>query len=87
MKVADVIFTRGTKINKLDVWECEEAFENLGINIYDIIDTCCSEDSDFIYISSGFLHMLEMEEKVDGEYHHYFIKQEDGSFECETYKF
>ena len=87
MKALDVIFERGTQINKYNVWDLEEAFKNLGINFNDILDNCCGGVSDFIYISCGYKNMLLEGQKVEGEYHHYFLKNEEGDFICETYYF
>lgn len=78
---------RGTTINVIenDFWDPDH---NLGEPF----------NEDFIYVSNGFLSAIEMglspvevisvlDKNKIGEWHHLFVKQEDGSFEAVYVKF
>jgi hypothetical protein len=85
MKVADKIYHRGTEINKINVWDNEDIFEAKG---FDPLTICIDlgNGGDFIYVSNGFVCGMNQEETTIGEWHHYFVKTEDG-FEAEKFTF
>lgn len=79
---------RGTEINKVLFEELEDAMTSLGMNVKEskmlLTDNL---ESDFAYVSNGFLCGLRQEEITQNEWHHYFIKQNDSSFEAEKFNF
>ncbi|CAB4153424.1 hypothetical protein UFOVP622_36 [uncultured Caudovirales phage] len=77
---------KGTEINKVNFYELEELLEEKGI-YKKVFNNCLNEENDCVYISNGFLLGLTTEENTPNEWHHYFIKQLDGSFECEKLNF
>lgn len=77
---------RGTEINKINFYDLEDLLEQKGL-YKKVFNNCLNEENDCVYISNGFLLGLNQEEVTPNEWHHYFIKNEDNSFECEKLKF
>jgi hypothetical protein len=77
---------RGTEINKIDFYELEDFLEEKGL-YKKVFNNCLNEENGCVYISNGFLLGLKTEENTPNEWHHYFVKQLDGSFECEKLNF
>lgn len=72
------IYHRGTTIVKIE----NEVYQNGLLDIF---------SDDFIYCSLGFLNALNRglvpTTKYTEEFHHYFEKQNDGTFECKKINF
>jgi hypothetical protein len=83
---AQTINHRGTAINKLQFSEVEDLLENKGINVNEAFNLLADE-KEFIYVSNGFITGLKADEKGENEWHHYFIKDVDGTFTAEKFKF
>lgn len=82
------IYNRGTEINKVYFYDVEDLFENLSIDsnqVYNLL----ADENEFIYISNGFCNALKnsSEDIQNGEWHHYFTKEEDGSFQANKFYF
>lgn len=73
---------RGTEINKIDINSIESLLENKGININEAYSLMGDGQSDFIYVSNGFLRGLNDLDTQPKEWHHYFKKNNDDSFEA-----
>lgn len=76
------IFYRGTEIKKVHINSVQEYLETKGLDI----DTLFGDD-DYMYVSDGFIRGLYAEENTDGEYHHYFTKNYDGTFDAHKMNF
>ena len=83
---AEKIYYRGTEINKINFYDLEDLLEEKGL-YKKVFNNCLNEENDCVYVSNGFLLGLNQEEIAHHEWHHYFIKNEDGSFECEKLQF
>lgn len=70
---------RGTEMNKIQFSEIEFDLENKGLNVNEVFEMIADE-SEFIYVSNGFLSGLRKDVNDNGEWHHYFKKESDGSF-------
>jgi hypothetical protein len=70
---------RGTEINKISFSEIELSLEEKGLNV-DHIFVLLADQSEFVYVSNGFLRGLNSTENEVGEWHHYFTKDIDGHF-------
>ena len=71
---------RGTTINKIQFSEIESILEDKGFNV----DSCfnaMADENEFIYVSNGFVSGLNNDNN-DEEWHHFFKKDNDGSFEA-----
>lgn len=80
-------FHRGTEINKIAFSEIEYDLEDKGIDVMKAFMLMADENEN-VYVSNGFLRGLgAASENEDGEWHHYFKKDEDGSFEAFKFKF
>ena len=79
------IYNRGTEINKINFSEIEDKLEEKGFNIMSVFNLIADENEN-IYVSNGFVRGL-LNENEPSEWHHYFVKQEDGSFEAEKMYF
>lgn len=77
---------RGTEMNKVDFSDIEEMLENKGINILEA-NALMADDNDKVFVSNGFLSGLKNETTEVNEWHHYFVKQEDGTFEASKLNF
>ena len=77
---------RGTEMNKIQFSEIESYLEEKGLNINEAFDLLADE-KEFVYVSNGFVNGLKNEENEQGEWHHFFKKDIDGSFEAGKYKF
>lgn len=74
-------FVRGSEFNKLQFSEIESYLEAKGINVNAIFSQI-ADDNEFIYISNGFVNSLLKNENSQEEWHHYFTKNSDGTFEA-----
>jgi len=72
---------RGTQMNKMQFSEIESYLEEKNLNVMSFFNQLADE-KEFIYVSNGFIRGLESEENEVGEWHHFFKKQLDGSFEA-----
>lgn len=70
---------RGTEMNKMQFSEIEEYLEEKGLNVMEVFSQIADEN-EFIYVSNGFVRGLTTNENEIGEWHHYFKKEQDGSF-------
>lgn len=79
---------RGTTINKIDLFDFQYELESLGFNIYELCAQIGQDGEEIAYVSNGFLAGLrEFEDNNDGEWHHYFVKDEEGCFTAGKLKF
>lgn len=86
IEVTQVLFIRGTQMNKVQFSEIEAILEEKEINVNEAFNLLADE-KEFIYISNGFLHGLKKEENEQGEWHHFFKKDIDGNFEAGKFIF
>ena len=77
---------RGTEMNKMQFSEIEDYLEEKGLNVNEIFEMIADE-KEFIYVSNGFVSGLRSDENESGEWHHFFKKEEDGSFTAGKLKF
>lgn len=75
------IYHRGTEINKVFFYDVEELLESIGLDSNEVYNLLADEN-EFIYVSNGFCAALKNEEIQNGEWHHYFTKDENGQFEA-----
>ena len=80
------LYIRGTQINKIAFSEIADLLEDKGINVNEAFELL-SDINEMIYVSNGFISGLTTQENEQGEWHHYFKKSEDGSFEAGKMKF
>lgn len=79
---------RGTTINKIDLFEYQDSLDILRLEAMGIWSEISDGENDHVYVSNGFLRLLNNpEDMTDGEWHHYFIKDEDSSFTAEKFSF
>lgn len=86
IEIAAKFSSRGTEINKVFFSDMEDALEEKGFNISEVFGMLADEN-EVVYVSNGFVAGLERSENEDGEWHHFFVKQPDGSFTAEKFKF
>lgn len=77
---------RGTEMNKIAFAEIEPYLEEKGMNV-DAIFSTIADSSEFVYVSNGFVRGLKASENNEGEWHHYFKKDTDGTFSAGKLKF
>lgn len=77
---------RGTEMNKMQFSEIDYLLEEKGLNVNQAFDLMADE-KEYVYVSNGFLNGLKKEEIDSFEWHHYFKKQEDGTFEAGKLQF
>lgn len=77
---------RGTEMNKMQFSEIDYLLEKKGLDVNEVFNMI-ADDKEMVYVSNGFLSGLNAEENEIGEWHHYFKKSEDGSFEAGKLKF
>ena len=70
---------RGTEMNKMQFSEIEIYLQEKGLNV-DNVFFQIADENEFIYVSNGFIKGLKANENEIGEWHHYFKKEQDGSF-------
>ena len=78
---------RGTEINKVDAYDVQDLLIDMDLNGKNILSQINPNEDDNVYVSNGFLYALKNQESTINEWHHYFIKKLDGSFECEKVNF
>lgn len=79
---------RGTTINKIDLTNFQEELDFLGLDFMSVWMELGDGETDFIYVSNGFLGLLNNPENMtDGEWHHFFKKNNDGTFEACKFQF
>ena len=86
IEVTQVLFIRGTQINKVQFSEIEYILEEKEINVNEAF-SFLADEKEFIYISNGFLNALKKEVNEQGEWHHFFKKDIDGNFEAGKFNF
>lgn len=69
---------RGTEMNKMQFSEIESYIEDFGLNVNEVFEMIADED-EMIYVSNGFVLGLKSA-PAEGEWHHFFKKELDGSF-------
>lgn len=70
---------RGTQMNKIQFSEIESYLEDKGIdanNAFNIL----ADEFEYVYISNGFVSGLKSSANSEGEWHHFFKKELDGTF-------
>jgi hypothetical protein len=72
-------FVKGTTINKIPFSEIEPYLEEKGFNINQVF-LKMADDKEFVYVSNGFIQGLKADTNENGEWHHYFKKDDDGFF-------
>jgi hypothetical protein len=77
---------RGTEMNKMQFSEIEDYLQEKGINVNEAFDLM-ADGKEFVYVSNGFITGLKNEETQPFEWHHFFKKQEDGTFEAGKLQF
>lgn len=79
---------RGTRMCKVQFCEIEDYLIEKGIDANEAFDIMADE-REFCYISNGFRVGLlnDVDFISKGEWHHYFVKQEDGSFSAKKLSF
>jgi hypothetical protein len=77
---------RGTQINKIAFSEIESYLEEKGLNTNEAFNLLADE-KEFVYVSNGFVRGLKTELNENGEWHHFFKKDEDGVFAAWKYNF
>ena len=77
---------RGTEMNKVQFSEIEDYLLEKNLNVNEAFNLL-ADDKEFIYVSNGFIRGLELKENEIGEWHHFFKKNDDNSFNGCTYKF
>jgi hypothetical protein len=77
---------RGTEVNKIQFSEIESYLEEKGLKINQIFATIADKD-EFVYVSNGFVMGLKSHENEIGEWHHYFTKDFNGSFDAGKLQF
>lgn len=79
---------RGTTINKINLSDFQENLEEMGLNEMQVWLAIGNGEDDHVYVSNGFLNLLSNpSDMTDGEWHHYFVKDTDGEFTAEKFKF
>lgn len=79
---------RGTTINKTDLFKFQDELDILGLDAMTVWMEIGDGENDHVYISNGFLGLLRNpEDMIDGEWHHYFVKDSDGDFTAEKFSF
>jgi hypothetical protein len=74
-------FVQGSEFNKMQFSEIESYLEDKGMNVNAIFSQIADEN-EFIYVSNGFVNGLSKDENSKGEWHHYFTKNSDGTFDA-----
>jgi hypothetical protein len=69
---------RGSVFNKVQFSEICDDLEDLGFDVDSVFNLIC-DDKEFCYVSNGFLNALRTPIQ-EGEWHHFFKKEDDGSF-------
>ena len=77
---------RGTEINKIQFSEIEDLLSDKGINVNKAFELM-ADDREFVYVSNGFVRGLNSEINDNGEWHHFFKKESDGSFISGKFQF
>jgi hypothetical protein len=82
------IYYKGTEINKISLCDFDVIIklEEKGFNVMDVM-MLIADDNNNAYVSNGFIRGLMLDENEPNEWHHYFVKHEDGSFEAEKMYF
>ena len=75
---------KGSQINKIYFSDIEYDLEEKGFDIDTLFDLM-ADDNECIYVSNGFLTGLKSENEP-GEWHHYFIKENDFEAKRLTFK-
>ena len=70
---------RGTEMNKMPFSEIESYLEEKGLDVMAIFMQI-ADDSEFVYVSNGFVSGLRADQNEVGEWHHFFKKESDGNF-------
>ena len=82
---AQVINYRGTTINAIWFSDMEAALEAKGFDINTIF-SLIADEKEKCYVSNGFIRGLHSDNEI-GEWHHYFVKEADGTFEARKLQF
>jgi hypothetical protein len=77
---------RGTQMNKVAFSDIEDLLTDKGIDANEAF-SLMADEREFVYVSNGFLRGLNAENLEFGEWHHYFKKSDDNTFEAEKLKF
>lgn len=77
---------RGTEMNKVQFCEIEDYLQEKNIDVNNAFNILADE-KEYIYVSNGFIRGLKNEETEINEWHHFFKKQVDGSFEAGKFQF
>ena len=86
IKITQELDIRGTRMNKVSFWEIEDILVSKGIDSNKAYNDLADE-KEMCYLSNGFISGLQKEENEQGEWHHFFKKEEDGSFEAGKFNF
>ncbi len=86
IEITQTLDIRGTRMNKIQFSEIESFLEEKGLNVNESFDLLADE-KEFVYVSNGFVEGLNKSENEPGEWHHFFKKDIDGSFEAGKFKF
>lgn len=70
---------RGKRIYRIPFSEIEDYLVEKGLNSTEIFNLMADEN-EYVYVSNGFYRGLLNNENDEGEWHHYFRKDEDGDF-------
>lgn len=77
---------RGTEMNKVQFNEIEDYLSAKGIDCNEAFNILADE-SEYVYVSNGFINGLLASENEPGEWHHFFRKDIKGNFEASKLKF
>ena len=66
-------------MNKMQFSEIEEILIEKKFNVQEVFEKI-ADQNEFIYVSNGFIKGLTSEANEFGEWHHFFKKENDGTF-------
>lgn len=78
---------RGTEMNKIAFSEIEFDLETKGFNVDEAFNLMADQKTEYVYVSNGFLRGLKADVNDAGEWHHFFKKENDGTFTAGKYQF
>lgn len=77
---------QGSEFNKIQFSEIEFDLEAKGFNVNEAFNLM-ADKKEYVFVSNGFLRGLRADVNESGEWHHFFKKQLDGTFEAGKFQF
>jgi hypothetical protein len=78
---------RGTEMNKIAFSEIEFDLETKGFDINKAFEQLADENTEYVFVSNGFVNGLNKDFNEAGEWHHFFKKENDGTFTAGKFYF